>query len=542
MEGKSPAIGIDLGTTYSCVGFWQPENDRVEIIANDLGNRTTPSWVAFTDTQRLIGESAKNQAGINPTNTIFAGLNVLRIINEPTAAAIAYGLEKKHSRNDVAAKNILVFDLGGGTFDVSLVTIEKGVFEVKAVNGDTHLGGGDFDSRMVSHFVAEFKRKHDKDISVSPRALGRLRAACERAKRNLSSTTETSIDIDCLFEGIDFSSTITRARFEKLNLDLFKDCLDPVEKCLKDANMERSDIHDVVLVGGSTRIPKIQQLIQDFFHGKELCKSINPDEAVAYGAAFHAATLTGVIAKASNGHAVLMDVTPLSLGFELYSGDMKVTVPRNTTIPTKMVGRVTTAFENQTSVAFNVYEGERPIAKDNNLLGKFSLYDVPLAPQGVPQFDVYFNIDPDGLLTVSAELLGTNNKDQITIANHSGRLSKEEIDRMVKEADIFKAQDEERMKASKAKNNLESYVHFLSGVLTGRGKKLGRGDKWKLSDAIKKTNHWLEWNYLLVEATKFEDKMKELENICGPIVAKMYQQPDDGGEAVGSCPKIELIE
>ena len=419
------------------------------------------------------------------------------------------------------------------------------MFKVKAGKGDTHLGGVDFDNRMVSHFVAEFKRKHDKDISGNPRPLGRLRAACERAKRNLTSTTETSIDIDCLFEGIDFSSTITRARFEKLNLDLFRDCLDPVDKCLKDANMDRSNIHDVVLVGGSTRIPKIQQLIQDFFHGKELCKSINPDEAVAYGAAFHAATLTGEISKVGNQLAVLRDVTPLSLGVELYSGAMNVIVPRNTTIPTKMVGRVTTAYENQTIVSFPVYEGERPIAKDNNLLGKFELYDVPLAPQGVPQFDVYFNIDPEGLLTVSAELLGTNNKKQITIANHSGRLSKEEIDRMVKEADTFKAEDEERKKASEAKNRLENYVHFIKEILRGGSKKMRIKDKRKIGVVIEQTIQWLEWNHLLAEARKFEEKIKELESIFEPIITRVDQQHehDDAGiKASHTRPKVEIVD
>ncbi|KAJ8450313.1 hypothetical protein Cgig2_004770 [Carnegiea gigantea] len=306
--------------------------------------------------------------------------------------------------------------------------------------------------------------------------------------------------------------------------------------------MERSDIHDVVLVGGSTRIPKIQQLIQDFFHGKELCKSINPDEAVAYGAAFHAATLTGVIGKAGNGHAVLMDVTPLSLGVVLYGGDMKVMVPRNTTIPTKMVGRMTTAYENQTVVRFSVYEGERPLVKDNNLLGTFSLYDVPLAPQGVPQFDVYFNIDPDGLLTVSAELLGMNNKKQITIANHSGRLSKEEIDRMVKEADIFKAEDEKRKKGSKAKNSLENYVNFIKGILRGGSKKIRIKDKRKLGDVIEQITQWLEWNYLLGEPTKFEEKMKKLESICEPIIAEVDQHHDAGGKVSHIRKKVEVID
>ncbi|XP_074272597.1 heat shock 70 kDa protein 18-like [Silene latifolia] len=526
MAGKSaekwPAIGIDLGTTYSCVGVWQ--HDRVEIITNDMGNRTTPSCVAFTQTHRLIGEAAKNQASINPTNTIFdakrligrkfndqvvqddiklwpftviaqdvgngnkkpmivvsykdeekhfspeeissiillkmkdiaevylgtevknavvtvpayfnneqrqstkdactiAGLNVLRIINEPTAAAIAYGLEKKLATGHVGGtKNVLVFDLGGGTFDVSLVNIGRDAFEVRAVSGNTHLGGGDFDKRMVSHFIAEFERKHNKNMSNNPRAVGRLRAACERAKRNLSSNPDTSIDIDCLFDGIDFSSTITRARFEKLNMDLFQNCLDPVDKCLKYAGIEKNKVDEIVLVGGSTRIPMVQQLLKEFFNGKELCRGINPDEAVAYGAASYAATLAGATV---NKNHVLVDVTPLSLGIWLRSGEMKFIVPRNTAIPAKMNGRTVTAFTNQRAVTFKVFEGESNIVYENHYLGGFILEGIPPAPKGVPQFDIVFEIDADGILTVSAEQVGTKNKKQITITNHALRYSKE---------------------------------------------------------------------------------------------------------------------
>ncbi|CAH9110272.1 unnamed protein product [Cuscuta epithymum] len=628
-EGEEgPAIGIDLGTTYSCVGVWQPQHGRVEIITNDLGNRTTPSWVAFTDAERLIGEPAQNQAAMNPSNTIFdvkrligrkfgdeivqndmkhwpfkvvagpdsgcgehpiiavtykgeekqfaaeeissmilqkmksiaeaylgkqvkkavitvpayfndaqrqstkdagviAGLEVLRIINEPTAAAIAYGLDKKGNGSGFSdSRNILVFDLGGGTFDVSIVTMEKSLFEVKAVSGDTHLGGGDFNNRMVSNFVAEFERKHKKDLSGDPRALGRLKAACERAKRVLSSATETSINIDCLFEGIDFSSNITRARFDKLNLDLFKACLEPVEKCLKDAKMEKTDIHDVVLVGGSTRIPKVQELLQDLFEVKVLCKSINPDEAVAYGAAFQAAKLTGVC-MGVNTDIVLVDVTPLSLGIKVYGGTMSVVIPRNTTIPTKMSSAYHNAFDNLTSCTFMVYEGEMPEAEDNNFLGEFSLSDVPPAPKGVAKYDVNFNIDANGILTVSAELVGTHNRNQITLTNRSQRLSKEEIDRMVKEAEEYKAQDIKRKKVSLTKNALENYIHHAWGTLSCFRNKVGmEEDIMNLRNAIENAVRWLDWNYQLDEAHKYLEKKKELEIICESFIIKMQRPPE----------------
>ncbi|XP_074272610.1 heat shock cognate 70 kDa protein-like [Silene latifolia] len=476
---------------------------------------TVPAY--FNDAQR----QATKDAGV------IAGLKVLRIINEPTAAAIAYGLDKKLTKyNNRSTKNILVFDLGGGTFDVSIVSVRKDVFEVKAVSGDTHLGGGDFDTRLVGHLVAEFERKHNKKLHDNPKALGRLRAACERAKRNLSSQTEASIEIDCLIDGIDFCSTITRARFENLNIDLFEKCLEPVEDCLKAAKMRKTDVHDIVLVGGSTRIPKVQELLQEYFNGKELCRSINADEAVAYGAASHAAIIAGV---GDQKDTVLVDVTPLSLGIGLHDKSLKVFIPRNTTIPAKMFGGLKTSYDNQVTVPFKVYEGERFIAKDNNFLGMFKLNNIPPRPKGEAKFHVCFEIDADGILTVSATLHGSNNKNQITITEHSGRLTKDEIDRMVEESAMYKTHDEEYKRVVKAKNTLESYIEEVMKMMRRCHDMIKEKDMRLMTEATQRTMGWLDWNHICDDASIFDQKKDELESVCGGFLRKMHASVDKKG-------------